>query len=299
VAVAAVALVRVTSVLESEEIKTLLRRSDLRGAWTVLSNWALIGGALALVAVWPHPATMILALVLLGNRQLGLAVLMHDCGHRALFRRERLNLVVGRWLCAAPVFADLDRYFAKHQKHHRDAGSHEDPDLASYEPYAVSRRSFRRKVLRDLTGRTGVKQLAQIARAGGIGVLWRPLIVNAALLAIVALLGRPWLYVLWLLAWLTTNMLFARLRLAAEHAVVPDLFDPDPRSHTRTTLARWWERLLFAPNKVNYHLEHHLLPSVPPYHLPRLHRLLRERGYYDGAEIVVGYRSVLGKLTVA
>ena len=241
---------------------------------------------------------MIPALVLLGNRQLGLAVLMHDCGHRALFRREKLNLVVGRWLCAAPVFADLDRYFAKHRKHHKDAGSHEDPDLANYEPYAVSKASFRRKLLRDLTGRTGVKQLAQIARAGGFAVLWRPIVVNVVLFGVLWLLGRPWLYVLWLVAFLTTNMLFARLRLAAEHAVVPDLFDPDPRSHTRTTLARWWERLLFAPNHVNYHLEHHLLPSVPPYRLPKLHRLLRERGYYDRAEIVVGYPRVLGKLTV-
>jgi fatty acid desaturase len=68
--------------------------------------------------------------------------------------------------------------------------------------------------------------------------------------------------------------------------------------HTRTTLPRWWERLTLAPNHVNYHLEHHLLPTVPPYRLPALHRLLRERGFYRCAEIIDGYSAVLGKLTV-
>ena len=50
---------------------------------------------------------------------------------------------------------------------------------------------------------------------------------------------------------------------------------PDPADdlrNTRTTLARWWERLLIAPNRVNYHLEHHLLMTVPHYNLPRMHR---------------------------
>ena len=106
------------------------------------------------------------------------------------------------------------------------------------------------------------------------------------------------LYLLWLGAWFTTNMLFSRLRQAAEHAVTPDLYDPDPRLHTRTTIARWWERLTLAPNGVNFHLEHHLLPSVPPYRLPSLHRMLQERGFYEQAEIANGYREVVAKLTV-
>ena len=39
------------------------------------------------------------------------------------------------------------------------------------------------------------------------------------------------------------------------------------------------------PHHVNYHLEHHLYPAVPHYHLPRLHRLLRDKGALDGAEV--------------
>lgn len=289
---------KVTEVLSRDEIAGLNRKSDWLGAWTVLFNWAMVAGLLALVAAWPNPLTVLVALVLLGGRQLGLAVLMHDCGHRGLFQSARLNLVVGRWLCAAPVFSDLDSYIKKHQKHHTKAGSEEDPDLQNYRDYAVSKASFRRKILRDLTGRTGVKTLAGAIRVGGIRYLWRPLTVNALLASALWALGRPELYLLWLGAWFTTNMLFSRLRQAAEHAVVPDLFDPDPRLHTRTTLARWWERLTLAPNRVNFHLEHHLLPTVPPYRLSTLHCMLSRRGFYEQADIAHGYREVVGRLTL-
>ena len=44
---------------------------------------------------------------------------------------------------------------------------------------------------------------------------------------------------------------------------------------------------------MNYHLEHHLLMTVPHYHLPRLHALLRERGVLDGACVERGYWRVL------
>jgi len=71
---------------------------------------------------------------------------------------------------------------------------------------------------------------------------------------------------------------------------------PDPTDdlrNTRTTLARWWERLLIAPNRVNYHLEHHIMMAVPHYHLPRMHRLLRERAVLTGACVTDGYLRVL------
>ena len=50
---------------------------------------------------------------------------------------------------------------------------------------------------------------------------------------------------------------------------------------------------MIAPNRVNYHLEHHLWMTVPLYKLPRIHRMLAERGLLDGALVTKGYRSVL------
>ena len=41
------------------------------------------------------------------------------------------------------------------------------------------------------------------------------------------------------------------------------------------------ELLYFAPYHFNYHLEHHLWPTLPPYQLPEAHRYLVRDGYFD------------------
>ena len=76
--------------------------------------------------------------------------------------------------------------------------------------------------------------------------------------------------------------------------------DPgNPLQNTRTTIARFWERLFIAPLRVNYHLEHHLLMMVPHYNLPRMHALLKERGVLDDALVERGYWGVLQRASSA
>ena len=91
-------------------------------------------------------------------------------------------------------------------------------------------------------------------------------------------------------------MVFSRIRNLAEHAAVPDLTSEDPLQNTRTTIPRWWERFMFAPNSVCYHLEHHLVPSVPKYRLADFHKTLRAKGLLDDADICFGYLAVVRKL---
>lgn len=286
--------------LSREEIKELLAFEDWRGWLSVATNWGLVFAAMALVAAWPNPLTVIAALFVIGARQLGFAVLMHEASHRSLFSSRRVNDFVGQWLCAYPVWSDLEAYRPYHLQHHARTGTAEDPDLGLITPFPITRASLRRKVWRDLSGQTGWKfarggfkrtfgrfRQDERARWAAIGVL----VTNLALLAVLALAGRPELYLLWVGAWLTTNTLVTRIRSIAEHAMTPD--QTDPLGNTRTTLPRWWERLLIAPNYVNYHLEHHLLMTVPHYKLPRMHRLLRERGIFDRACLERGYANVL------
>jgi fatty acid desaturase len=125
----------------------------------------------------------------------------------------------------------------------------------------------------------------------GIEAFHGVLLTNGILLAILTLCGHPTLYLLWVAAWLTSYSFVMRLRSIAEHAMIPD--PADELNNTRTTIARLWERLLIAPNCVNFHLEHHLLPTVPHYNLRRMHRLLRERGVLDRACVTNGYAGVL------
>lgn len=92
--------------------------------------------------------------------------------------------------------------------------------------------------------------------------------------------------------------LLLRLRVMGEHGGVPDHMDRDPRRNTATTLAGPLARLLVAPNFVNYHVEHHMAATVPGYKLPALHKLLRERGYFEGTEcLATSYWSVIRRCT--
>jgi fatty acid desaturase len=298
--------------LSPAEMKSLLARNNWRGWLSIALNWGLVFAAFALVAAAPNVLTILVALFVIGGRQLGFAVLMHEAAHHTLFANRKLNDFAGNWLCAYPIWTDLAPYRNYHLKHHAKNWTAEDPDLGLANKFPVTRASLRRKIVRDLSGQVGWKRvravlardLGQRARgalvsfgktAGERGTGWQNLrgvvITNAILLALLALAGWPQLYLLWVAAWFTTNSLATRIRSIAEHNMVPD--PRDELRNTRTTLASWWERLLLAPNRVNYHLEHHLLMTVPFYNLPRMHRLLRERGALEGALVERGYWGLL------
>jgi fatty acid desaturase len=290
------------SVLGRDEIGELLEMNDLRTWGSIALNWGIVFAVMALVAQVPHVLTVLLALFVIGARQLGFAVMMHETSHSTLLTNKKLNDFVGNWVCSYPIWSDPAPYRAYHLQHHARTGSDEDPDLALVLPFPITRASFGRKAWRDLSGQTGIKFARaafrrtfgrfnedSVARKAAIGVA----VTNAVLLGILALAGHPELYLLWVVAWLTTNTFVTRLRSIAEHALTPDRVDP--LRNTRTVRARWWERLLLAPNRVNYHLEHHLLMTVPHYNLPRMHALLRERGALDNACIADGYWGVIKK----
>jgi hypothetical protein len=79
----------------TSEIRALAERSDLWGWWLVAHCWGTIALALGLFALWPNPLTFVLAVVIIGSRQLGLAILMHEAAHNALFRSRGLNELGG------------------------------------------------------------------------------------------------------------------------------------------------------------------------------------------------------------
>ncbi|HYM04282.1 MAG TPA: fatty acid desaturase family protein [Stellaceae bacterium] len=301
-----------SDLLEPEEIRAFGARSDLIGALLVLHAWGLVFAAMALFALWPNPLTFVVAVMVIGGRQLGLAILMHDAAHGLLFTRKAVNDAVAQWFCAWPVATDLALYRPYHLKHHRFTQQAEDPDLVLSAPFPITRASLRRKIIRDLTGQTGYqRRKAQFADAWGpreltlrqhLARLRERLggaaLANLALCAGLATLGYWWLYpALWLLPMMTWYQLVSRIRNIAEHAVVPD--NDDPLRNTRTTLAGPLVRLLLAPYRVNYHLEHHLLPGTPCWRLPQVHRRLLAKGYGARMELRRGYREVLAMATSA
>jgi fatty acid desaturase len=294
----AVARIDPKDVFTPDEWARFSKRSSWAGLACVAGAWAVIIGAGALFVAWPNPLTYVIAIMLIGARQLGLAILMHDAAHGALHANTAVNNWVGEWLCAAPVGARLESYRAYHLKHHRYTEQPEDPDLALSATFPITRTSLWRKIVRDLTGQTFLKQRsAQLFGGRKPGEVvnssnWRFLLVNAILFAAVSLAGYWWTYpALWLVAMATWFPLVTRLRNIAEHACVDTR--EDPFSHARTTLANAFERLFIAPYWVHYHAEHHVFMHVPCYRLQRLHNALMDKGYWSRIQIAPGYVSVL------
>ena len=71
----------------SDEIRPLASRSNFMGTFLVLHCFATIALALTIFSIWPNPVTFVVAVMVIGSRQLGLAILMHDAAHRALFAK--------------------------------------------------------------------------------------------------------------------------------------------------------------------------------------------------------------------
>lgn len=294
---------KISDYLSKDEVQYYTRKSDLMGFRVFIMNWVYILAIFTVVYLFPNPLTILLAVVLIGGRQLGLAILMHECGHRTLFKTPEFNDFFGQWFCAMPVMSYLPAYAAGHLRHHQLAGTPEDPDLNNYKDYPVDKNSFKRKVMRDLRGETGFKLLKGVF--GGVQSAFSSegpkkdnpfiqlVLVQLALFVVLSLLFAPWVYLIWVASFLSAFMLIIRLRQVAEHANVPDLYDLDPRQNTRTTIPRPWERMVFTPNWVNYHLEHHFMAGVPCYRLKSLHQLLKRRGAYDDTQIFYGYASVM------
>ncbi len=302
------------SYLSPDEIRPLAERSDWMGAGLVLHCWGVIFAAVALFAWWPSVITGLLAVMVIGSRQLGFAILMHEAAHRALFKTGWLNEFAGQWLCARPIMAEMTSYRAYHLVHHKHTQTEKDPDLPLSAKFPTTRDSLQRKFTRDLTGQTGYKlRLAQVRRAMQLGFdddaiagakmaqtfqsadLKPAILCNVLVFAAMWAIGGWWYwFAFWLLPLMTWYQFVIRVRNIAEHAVLPH--PDDPLGNARTTHADPVTAFFLAPYWVNYHLEHHLVMHVPCWKLPRLHRLLHEKGDGERMETAPSYWKVLGKV---
>ena len=149
---------RARDFLNEDQLIAVRQRVTWKGVALIAHAWALILGSIALVAWWPNPLTFLLAVGIIGSRQLGLAILMHDGAHGCLSADEKVNLTLSQWFCAYPIFAETRAYRRYHLQHHARTQQEDDPDLVLSAPFPITGMSYRRKFVRDITGQTGYQQ---------------------------------------------------------------------------------------------------------------------------------------------
>lgn len=202
-------------------------------------------------------------------------LVMHEATHGILFRHVGLN----RWagvLLGWFGFTSFSAYQALHLTHHDHLGDALDPD--DYDNY---------------TRRRGLVWFLHFNRLAWGTVLYvlvfpflsmrraapeqrRRIAAEYALLAlIVAALAWafPWPALLlgWGVPFLLANWMI-NVRGFSQHGITDA---QDPLLASRTVLPHPWVRFLLLNE--NFHLEHHLFPGVPGYHLAELHRLIAPR----------------------
>ena len=284
------------------EVRAHLRRipsykNAFSVAWLYGQNILILWAA----AEISHPATWVLAFLLMGRAHAQFASLMHEAAHRTLFRHKGANDWVGNWLLGYPVITSTPAYRRVHMAHHRQEFGPEEPDIPLYANYPVAPASLRRKLWRDISGQTGIKLFRNQMRgfrsldARVRHTLWKMTLVQAIIITLFAVAGVWWMYlVMWVVPYLTLWRVINRLRSIAEHGGLRA--DSDRRITTHSVAQHWFTCFYLVPYKIGYHLAHHVDAGVPFRHLPEYHRMLRESGYVDDSYEYPNYRSLWSAL---
>ena len=274
----------------------LRRIPSWRNAWSVAALYLQTGFVIWAGVRWA-PWSTIPAFVLMGRAHAQFASLMHEAAHRLLLANRRANDVVGRWLLGFPQFTSADAYRRVHMAHHRQEFGPDEPDIALYRGYPITADSLRRKLVRDATGRTGIKLFR------GVLLGWRSpdpkvrrtaykvYVVQAVLIGAAIASGHWWVYpLLWLAPFLTVWRVINRLRSIAEHGGMQ--MSADRRETTHSVTQSIPARLLLVPYCIGWHLAHHVDSGVPFRNLPRFHRALQDAGYVDATFEHPSYRAI-------
>jgi len=283
-----------------------LRRVDSRHAMRLTLFIALYAASaafasrMATAAHHRNPASILVAapLYLLAAASLhGISLFTHEAVHGTLSPNRKWNAILGA-LCAIPVLQNFSAYRVLHLRHHEHLGEEGDPDhypnytrwtwmvflmnwgrlLIGYPVYIVAIPIL------------GFKQGSATERRGIVAE------ALAGAVFLVLLFRLPAFVVIhaWVIPMLIINT-FVNIRGMSQHTLLEQHHGDTVRG-TRTILTN--PVTTFFMCNENYHLEHHLHPGVPWYHLPRVSRILRDELTARGAPFIPSYFAFVREFVV-
>jgi fatty acid desaturase len=272
------------------QLKVLNERAVWPWLKDALLDWAVMIGAVSLAGIWNNPAGYALAVLVVGNRQHGLALLGHDGTHCTLSHNRALNEFLTNLLAWWPLLLTNGGYRALHTEHHLHLSTDRDPEIVhkkSRAPQWDLPAPLTRILLyaaKDLAGYSIpdfwiiVRFSKPPRKADYLGLAAFHLAANALLLWA----GLWWVSALWYGSLVTAFMMFFRLRLWIEHqgSDLAHRLDLKP-----------WEAALLAPHLAWHHWEHHQWPAVPYWKLPALRRLVPGEPLVTLSSLIKFYRA--------
>lgn len=224
----------------------------------------------------------------------GISLFTHEAVHGTLARDRWINGVLGA-LCAIPVLQNFSAYRVLHLRHHSHLGEDKDPDhYAAYTKWTwlIFLMNWGRllagyPVYITMIPILGFKHGTAADRAG---ILTEAAATILAVWLCLTFLPAQWLLHGWLIPMLFINTM-VNIRGMSQHTLLEH--SDDDVLGTRTILTSSVVRF-FMCNE-NFHLEHHLYPGVPWYHLPRVHTALCQPLAEKGAHFIPTYTSFVAE----
>ncbi|WP_157871774.1 fatty acid desaturase family protein [Gloeothece verrucosa] len=242
----------------------------------------------------PLVARIPLMIICLLGAQQGLHLLgfvAHDGFHFSLYPNKYVSVFASIFFSSMIVGWPAIGYALVHPTHHRYTNQSQDPDRQIYVKYkSVWQRMF---LARLAINRQNVRHTFDVLLGRSLPDYYARLPFNQQMIRVFAVVNILTL-IFWLSIYIAITIFdpltgiigillphllsigISGFRFYVEHAETG--IGPFCNSRTRTS---WLMSILYFFN--NYHLEHHLYPSVPCYKLPMVHRLLKEQGIYEQA----------------
>ena len=289
--------------IEKGQLKELYDTAPHIHALAILANWMIIFGTAYMTSMFFNPFTYVLAVLIIGARMHALAILMHDATHFRFLKNRKLSDLVTNLFCMYPLFSSLDKYRPNHLKHHQHLNTEDDPDwfvkIGRKEfTFPKSKQEFLITVFSYFTLVKGFMDAIWFLKRFNIVSSKKPqpftkklpkiafYIAAAIIFSVLGIWKEFALY--WVIPYFSTFFMFQYIRSVAEH--FGELEYDHLLTSTRTIKLSWVEKFFLAPHNVGYHLEHHLYPGVPFYHLPALHKLLMSQPeYQEKAHVTHGF----------
>ena len=273
-----------------DQLKVLNERAAWPWLKDALLDWAVMIGAIILAGAWNNLAGYALAVLIVGNRQHGLALLGHDGTHYTLSHNRTLNDFLTNLFAWWPLLLTNGGYRTLHNGHHKHLSTDDDPEIIHKKsrapqwdlPAPLTR--ILGYAAKDLAGYSLpdfwiiVTFSKPPLKSDYLGLAAFHLIANALLFCA----GLWWVAALWYGSLITAFMMFFRLRLWLEHqgSDLAHRLDLKP-----------WEAALLAPHLSWHHWEHHQWPAVPYWNLPELRRLVPDQPLVTLSSLIKFYRT--------
>ena len=292
--------------IDPNRLTELQRRSNGHAAATTVGWLVLVVGFGVLAwRLWPSPWA-ILALLPYGALYGGAAdSRWHEMGHNSAFRSSRLNDAV-YYLASFMLWREATVWRWSHDRHHTDT--------------LIVGRDLEIAFQRPMTRATLIKTFSGVGAIGFWKRIWLHarggrdpevaafmpddewpkvhtearvyIAIMAAVMAScfvigsilpIVLIGAPTVYGMWLMVFFGIT----------QHAGLQENV-LDHRLNTRTVYMNPLFRFLYL--NMNYHIEHHIFPTVPYYNLPALHDELKRYLPEPLPNTMAAYREIFGAL---